>query len=109
MTKKLSKQTRRARIFTCRKTHHLLPRQERFKNVSARSLNLKAHISSDVDEAGMEGFRLVDITVLGSIFMMLICPFCKKNHVELEKDRETKMAFCSLAINVLREKRQEEK
>ena len=52
--------------------------------------------SSDVDAARMEGFRFVDMTVLGSIFGMLLCPICKKNHVELEEDRERKMGFSSL-------------
>ena len=52
--------------------------------------------SSDVDAARMEGFRFVDMAILGSIFELLLCPICKKNHVELEEDRERKMGFSSL-------------
>lgn len=52
--------------------------------------------ASDVDSAEMEGFRFVDMAVLGSIFELLLCPICKKNHVELEEDNERKMGFASL-------------
>ena len=46
--------------------------------------------ASDVDSAEMEGFRFVDMAVLGSIFQLLLCPICK-NHVKLEEDSERKM------------------
>jgi len=51
--------------------------------------------ASDVDSAEMEGFRFVDMAVLGSIFQLLLCPICKKNHVKLE-DSKRKMGFASL-------------
>ena len=54
--------------------------------------------SSDDGSAGVEGFRFVDLAVRASIFQLLLCPICKKNHVELEEDGDRKMGFASLLL-----------
>ena len=37
--------------------------------------------SSDDDSAAVQGFCFMDMSVLGLIFRLLLCPLCKKNHV----------------------------
>lgn len=56
--------------------------------------------SSEDDSAAIQGFRFIDMAVLSPIFRLLLCPMCKKNHVELDEDCDGKMGFASaLFIN----------
>ena len=55
-------------------------------------------ISSEEDLKVPEGFRLVEISVLSSVFQLFRCPACKYGHIELEEDDSAKMGFASLLL-----------
>ena len=73
-----------------------------FKSLPASVHKLKGQFSdsseacsSEEFEAALEGFRLVNISVLASVFECLRCPLCKQGHVVLEDDVEAKMGLAS--------------
>lgn len=47
--------------------------------------------------ASIEGFRLIDISVLASVFESFWCPMCKYGHVTFE-DCSAKMGFATLFV-----------
>lgn len=51
--------------------------------------------SSEDNSAAIQGFRFIDMAVLSPIFRLLLCPICKKNHMELDEDGDGKMGFAS--------------
>ena len=53
--------------------------------------------SSEDDFKAPEGFRLVDISVLGSIFQLFRCPVCRYSNIDFEDDC-AKMGFASLLL-----------
>ena len=63
---------------------------------------LKSDDSSDesngMEYADLQGFRIVDISVLSSVLASLRCPSCTKGNVCLEEDEESKMGLTSLLI-----------
>ena len=71
---------------------------ENFKSLSAseRKLDTKSDDSSDesngMEYADLQGFRIVDISVLSSVLASLRCPSCTKGNVCLEEDKSQKWA-----------------
>ena len=71
---------------------HVLPRKPH--ELSNTKLETETSSSED-DSAAIQGFRFIDMAVLSPIFRLLLCPMCKKNHVELDEDCDGKMGFAS--------------
>ena len=77
---------------------------ENFKSLSAsqRKLDTKSDDSSDesngMEYADLQGFRIVDISVLATVLASLRCPSCTKANVCLEEDKESKMGLASLLV-----------
>jgi len=65
---------------------------------SSKKIETIENSSSDDDLAAVQGFHFVDMSVLGQIFRLLLCPLCKKNQVEFEEDGDGKMGFATLMI-----------
>lgn len=74
---------------------------DNFKSLPASVRKLKGqssdssedYSSKDEFEATLEGFRVVDISVLASVLECLWCPFCKQGHVVLEKMQKLKSVW----------------
>lgn len=77
---------------------------ESFNSLSAsqRKLDTKSDDSSDESDgmkyADLQGFRIVDMSVLATVLASLRCPSCTKGNVCLEEDEESKMGLASLLI-----------
>ena len=71
---------------------HALPRKPH--ELSNTKLETETSSSED-DSAAIQGFRFIDRAVLSPIVRLLLCPMCKKNHVELDEDCYGKMGFAS--------------
>lgn len=78
---------------------------DRTKSMPAtlRKLDDKSSNSGDPENneeekmASIEGFRLIDISVLASVFESFWCPMCKYGHVTFE-DCSAKMGFATLFV-----------
>ena len=74
-----------------------------FKNSLASVRKTKAESSDSSIERNedelehVNGFQLIDITILAAVFEPLLCPLCKQGHV-FDKDKEPKMGFASLSL-----------
>ena len=79
---------------------------DRTKSMPAtlRKLDDKSSDSGDPENdeeekmASIEGFRLIDISVLASVFESFWCPMCKYGHVTFEEDCSAKMGFATLFV-----------
>ena len=68
------------------------------RKMKAESNDSSQPESSDEDPEGVNGFRLIDIAILATVFESLRCPLCKQKHVVLVEDEQSKMGLASLLI-----------
>ena len=54
--------------------------------------------SSEDDSETPEGFRIIDIAVLASVFGSLWCPVCKYARIVCDEDKESKKGFATLLV-----------
>ena len=75
-----------------------------FKNLPASAHKMKAESSDSSKESNedeleqLNGFWLIDIFILATVFESLLCPLCKQGHVVFDEDKESKMGLASLLI-----------
>ncbi|XP_046862956.1 uncharacterized protein LOC124456591 [Xenia sp. Carnegie-2017] len=65
------------------------------RSLPASKRKLHSDVSSEDDEGVSDGFRLIDISILMSIFSSFLCPKCKSGHVVMEEDTSAKMGLVS--------------
>ena len=79
-------------------------KSESFKSLPASVRKLKppsddsSEKSSENEGEILQGFRIVDISVLATVFESLPCPSCKRVALSLEEDEDSKMGLASLLI-----------
>ena len=54
--------------------------------------------SSEEHSETLEGFRFVDIAILGAVFSSFWCPLCRYGHIIFEEDENSKKGFASLLV-----------
>ena len=62
-----------------------------FRSLHASKRKRDCDLSSEDEEECTDGFRLIDISILMSIFNTFLCPKCKSSHIVMKEDRTAKM------------------
>lgn len=83
---------------------HVEATKPSFKLLPASVRKLKRQASDSPDDftseeedcEKLEGFRVMDIAIIASIFECVSCPLCKQGHVVLEEEIQGKMGLASL-------------
>ena len=66
-----------------------------FRSLPASKRKLDCDLSSEDEEDCTDGFRLIDISILMSIFNTFLCPKCKFGHIVMKEDITAKMGLVS--------------
>ena len=64
-----------------------------FRSLPASKRKLDCDLSSVDEENCTDGFRIIDISILMSIFNTFICPKCKSGHIVMKEDITAKMGL----------------
>ena len=78
--------------------HHMEPSSSSFSASASKLEGKYSDLESESKVETTEGFRLIDLSILSSIFGLFWCPACKHGHVVMEEDQEAKMGFASLLV-----------
>ena len=84
-----------ASILTASSSSNEATSTSEFRSLPASKRKLDCDLSSEDDEDSCNGYRLIDISDLMSIFKTFLCPECKSNHIVMKEDISAKMGLVS--------------
>lgn len=78
--------------------HNKEPSASSFSASASKLEGKYSDLESESELETTQGFRLIDISILASVFSSFWCPVCKHGRVVMEEDQQAKMGFASLLV-----------